>query len=244
MKKPPILEMKNIHKYYGEIKALRGIDFTVNHDEIVGLIGDNGAGKSTLMKILAGFLKPDKGEIYLDGKKVNIRSPRDAQHLGIETLYQDQALVHCMEISRNIFMGREPTRFLGFLKLNEMRNTSLNLLRKLGLDLDSDRAVQTLSGGQRQGVAMARSLHFAAKIFTLDEPTAGLSFKECDNVLKFTKQLKDKGSSVIFVTHNLYHVFPVADRFVILSLGKVLHEVEKESTSMEGLADMIRRSRE
>ena len=229
-KQSPLLEMRDIHKSYGEIKALRGVNLTLNYNEIVGLIGDNGAGKSTLMKVLGGFIQPDKGEIYLRGEKVKIRSPREAQRLGIETLYQDQALVLSMDIARNIFLGREPTNRLGFLKMKEMRETSAQLLRKLGLQLNPTREVQHLSGGQRQGVAMARALHFTAKIFTLDEPTAGLSFKECENVLKFTQNLKKEGASVIFVTHNLFHVFPVADRFVILSLGKVIRDIKKEET--------------
>lgn len=245
MTKPsPLLEMKDIHKSYGEIKALRGVNVTLNYNEIVGLIGDNGAGKSTLMKILGGFLQLDKGEICLRGEKVKIRSPREAQRLGIETLYQDQALVLSMDISRNVFLGREPTNRLGFLKLKEMRETSFRLLRKLGLQLNPSREVQHLSGGQRQGVAMARALHFTAKIFTLDEPTAGLSFKECENVLKFTQNLKQQGASVIFVTHNLFHVFPVADRFVILSLGKVIRNIKKEDTSIDKLSDIIKLSRE
>ena len=243
-KQSPLLEMRDIHKSYGEIKALRGVNLTLNYNEIVGLIGDNGAGKSTLMKILGGFIQPDKGEIYLRGEKVKIRSPREAQRLGIETLYQDQALVLSMDIARNIFLGREPTNRLGFLKMKEMRETSAQLLRKLGLQLNPTREVQHLSGGQRQGVAMARALHFTAKIFTLDEPTAGLSFKECENVLKFTQNLKKEGASVIFVTHNLFHVFPVADRFVILSLGKVIRDIKKEETSIDELSDIIKLSRE
>jgi len=243
-KQSPLLEMRDIHKSYGEIKALRGVNLTLNYNEIVGLIGDNGAGKSTLMKVLGGFIQPDKGEIYLRGEKVKIRSPREAQRLGIETLYQDQALVLSMDIARNIFLGREPTNRLGFLKMKEMRETSAQLLRKLGLQLDPTREVQHLSGGQRQGVAMARALHFTAKIFTLDEPTAGLSFKECENVLKFTQNLKKQGASVIFVTHNLFHVFPVADRFVILSLGKVIRDIKKEETSIDELSDIIKLSRE
>lgn len=246
MQEQPLLEMKNIYKNFGEIEALKGVDFRVNHNEVVGLIGDNGAGKSTLMKILAGFHKADRGEIYFEGRKEKIRSPRDAQRLGIETLYQDQALVPCLEISRNIFLGREPTRFLGFLNLKEMNETAMKLLKKIGiLDVSNPgREVETLSGGQRQAVAMARSLHFTAKLFTLDEPTAGLSFKEVDNVLEFIRHLKSMGSSVIFITHNLYHAFPAADRFVILSAGKVIADIRKEGTSMEDLVKVITEARE
>lgn len=239
----PMLEMRDIHKYFGQIRALQGVNLTVKHKEIVGLIGDNGAGKSTLMKVLSGFHKPDKGEIYLEGKKVEIRNPKEAQKLGIESLYQDQALCSNIGISRNIFMGREPSGRFGFLKLKYMDDRGSQLLRSLGLELEPDREVLTLSGGQRQGVAMARALQFTAKIFTLDEPTTGLSFKECDNVLKFTEDLRQKGASVIFVTHNLFHAFSVVDRFVIISLGKVIHDVTKEETSIDKLTDLIKLSR-
>ena len=242
MENQPIVDMRNIHKRYGEVVALRGVNFKVYPNEIVGLVGDNGAGKSTLIKILAGFLQPDKGEIYFRGKKVKIRSPRDAQRLGIETLYQDQALAPQLTIPRNIFMGREITNRFGFMKMREMAKISKRLLNQIGISINDieHRPVATLSGGQRQAVAMARSLYFTAKIFTLDEPTAGLSLREVESVLEYVKFLKSKGASVIFVTHNLFHTFPVADRFVVLSAGKVIYEARKEETSIEELSEKIK----
>ena len=242
MESQAVVEMRNIYKRYGQVVALRGVDFSVYPNEVVGLVGDNGAGKSTLMKILAGFLRPDKGEIYFEGKKIKFRSPRDAQRLGIETLYQDQALVPQLTIPRNIFMGREITGRFGFMNMKKMVEISNDLLNKLGISIDSieHRPIATLSGGQRQAVAMARSLYFTAKIFTLDEPTAGLSLKEVENVLEYVKILKSKGASVIFVTHNLFHTFPVADRFVVLSAGKVIYEARKEETSLEKLSEKIK----
>lgn len=239
-KAKPLLEMRNIHKSFGEIRAVDGIDITAGYGEVVGLIGDNGAGKSTLIKILAGIHKADKGEIYLKGKKVKIHSPRHAQMLGIETLFQDQALVDCMDVARNVFMGREPTRFLRFLKLKEMKEESMSILRSMGLSIGSvDMDVGLLSGGERQGVAIARALHFQANLLTMDEPTIALSVAGVERVLEYVKELREGGITVIFVTHNLYHVFPVADRFIIMKRGKVIHEARKEDTSIDQLSKLI-----
>ena len=184
MEGSPILETRNIHKRFGEIWALRGVDFVANHGELVGLIGDNGAGKSTLIKILAALYKPDSGEIYFEGERVKIHSPRDAHRLGIETLYQDQVLVDCMEVVRNIFMGREITRLFGFLRLKEMREKSMGILKSIGLSIESpDRNVKFLSGGERQGVAMARALYYKARVLNVDEPTIALSAKGVERVI-------------------------------------------------------------
>ncbi len=235
-----LVKMVNIHKWFGKVHAVRGVDFEVKSAEIVGLVGDNGAGKSTLIKVLSGFHQPDEGEIYFEGKKVKINSPRDARRLGIETVYQEQALAPHMSISRNIFMGREPVRSLGFLDRDIMNKESMKALRSIGLELRSpDDLIGMLSGGERQGVAIARAVHFKAKLVILDEPTVALSIKEAQQVLEFIKQLKKEGIAAIFITHNLYHVFPVAERFVVLNQGKKVGDVRKEETSIEELSELI-----
>ena len=236
----PFVEMRDIHKWFGTIYALRGVDFAVTQNEIVGLVGDNGAGKSTLIKILSGFHLPDRGEIWVEGRKAHIHGPRDAKTLGIETVYQEQALAPHVSISRNVFMGREPTKALGFLDRRLMDSESLAALAKIGLHLRSPEAiVETLSGGQRQGVAIARVLYFKAKLVILDEPTIALSVKESQQVMDFMKQLKDEGLSVIFITHNIYHAFQISDRFVILSHGEKIADVRKEEATIDRLIELI-----
>jgi len=215
-----LVKMAGVHKWFGKVHALKGVDFEIRHSEIVGLVGDNGAGKSTLIKVLSGYHLADKGEISFEGKRVNITSSLDARKLGIETVYQEQALAPNMSISRNIFMGRELVRSLGFMDKKAMDGGSMEALKSIGLHLRSpDALIAMLSGGERQGVAIARVLHFKAKLVILDEPTIALSVKEAQQVLEFIKQLRREGVSVIFITHNLYHVFPSADRFVVLTRG-------------------------
>lgn len=235
-----LVETRNIHKWFGKVHALAGVDLEVGYDEIVGLVGDNGAGKSTLIKVLIGYHEPDRGEIYFEGKRVNFASPADARKMGIEVVYQDQALAPDMSISRNVFMGKEPTGSLGFLDRRKMDTESMKALERIGLHLRSpDVAVATLSGGQKQGVAIARVLYFRAKLVILDEPTIALSIKEARQVLKFVENLKEERISVIFITHNLYHIFPIADRFVVLSHGKKVGDLRKESTSIDKLSELI-----
>jgi len=235
-----LVKMVNIHKWFGKVHALKGVDFQVGYSEIVGLVGDNGAGKSTLIKVLSGIHIPDEGEIYFEGKKVNITSPAYARKLGIETVYQEQALAPHMSISRNIFMGREPSLSFGFINRKKMNEESMRSLESLGLRLSSpDLPIAVLSGGQRQGVAIARALHFKAKLVVLDEPTIALSVKESQEVLVFIKRLKEEGISVIFITHNLHHVFPVADRFVVLTRGEKTADVKKGEMSIDELTELI-----
>jgi len=236
-----LLEMKDIHKSFGEIHALRGVDFDVNYNEIVGLVGDNGAGKTTLIKILNGIYPPDKGQIYFQGRQVKISSPRDAMNLGIETVYQDQALAPQQSLVRNIFMGREPTKFLGYLDMGKLKKTSMEVIESIGFVRikSPDVKIETLSGGEREGVAIARAMHFKAKLLVLDEPTVGLSVKETRKVLGFVERVRNEGTSCIFITHNLYHVYPIADRFVVLSVGKKVADVRKEDTSIDDLAEKI-----
>ena len=235
-----LVTMSGIHKWFGRVHALRGVDFEVNRAETVGLVGDNGAGKSTLIKVLSGYHRADKGQIFFEGTEVQLSSPKDARGLGIETVYQEQALAPDLSISRNIFMGREPVSVLGFLSRKVMNEESMEALQSIGLSLRSPGLpINTLSGGQRQGVAIARALHFEAKLVILDEPTMALSVKEVQEVLQFICQLKNKGISVIFITHNLYHVFSIADRIVVLAHGQKLADVKKEDTSVDDLANLI-----
>ncbi len=235
-----LVRMTNIDKYFGKVCALRGVDFEIQESEILGLIGDNGAGKSTLIKILSGFHTADRGDIYFENKKVKINTPKDAKKLGIETVYQEQALAPHVSISRNVFMGRELTRGLGFMDKKKMDKSSLDVLTKIGLHLkDPEAVVELLSGGQRQGVAIARVLYFKAKLVILDEPTMALSVKESQQVMDFISQLKEEGISVVFITHNLYHAFQIAERFVVLSHGERLTDVRREDTSIDHLSKII-----
>lgn len=241
--KEPLVRMVNICKSFGRIRALDGVDFTVGHSEIVGLVGDNGAGKSTLIKILSGIYPANKGEIYFGGRKVKISNPKDAMRIGIETIYQDQALVDQMNVPRNFFMGMEIVKSIGPIKLLDMKKMdeeSTKTLEKIGLHLKSiNTPVKFLSGGERQGVAIGRALHFKAKLIIMDEPTMALSVLEAKRVLQFVKQLKRQGVSCIFITHNLYHVYPIADRFVILRHGKKVGDVRKKTTSINKLIKLI-----
>ncbi|MGC8788176.1 MAG: ATP-binding cassette domain-containing protein, partial [Anaerolineae bacterium] len=203
-----LLKMVGIHKWFGRVHALRGVDFTVHRGEVVGLCGDNGAGKSTLIKVASGYHSADAGQIFFEGREVKLHSPKDARALGIETVYQEQALCPHLSIARNIFMGREPVSVLGLLDQRKMNEESMQALANMGLRLRSPHAlVAALSGGQRQGVAIARAIHFKAKLVILDEPTIALSVKEVREVLDFVRHLRDQGVAVVFITHTLHHVF-------------------------------------
>jgi len=240
MMRKPLVEMVNIHKSFGSVQALRGVDFTVGYDEVVGLIGDNGAGKSTLIKILSGIYSPDKGEIYFEGKRVSFKSHMEPMALGIETIYQDTALVDEMSIARNIFLGREPIGSMNLLDKKTMAKESMKILRDIGIHVDSPYInVKSLSGGERQSVAIARAMYFKAKLLLLDEPTSALSVKEAQGVLEFVKQSKAQGVPSVFITHSLHHVYPVADRFIVLSHGKVVGDLRKEEASIEKLTELI-----
>jgi simple sugar transport system ATP-binding protein len=235
-----LVRMVGIDKYFGRVCALSGVDFGVKHSEIVSLVGDNGAGKSTLIKILSGFHTADKGDIFFEGKKVNLDSPRVAKNLGIETVYQEQALAPHVSISRNVFMGREMTKGFGIMDGRRMHAESMKTVEKLGLRIKDSRAmVEQLSGGQRQGVAIARVLYFKAKLVILDEPTIALSVKESQQVMDFMVQLRSEGISVVFITHNLFHAFQIAERFVVLARGELLTDVEKKDTSLDALNNLV-----
>lgn len=235
-----LLKMVGIHKWFGRVHALRGVDFEVGKGEAVGLVGDNGAGKSTLIKVVSGYHRANRGRIFFEGQEAKISSPKDARALGVETVYQEQALAPHISIARNIFMGREPSGTLGFMDKRTMNAGSMNALASIGLHLRSpDIPVSTLSGGERQGVAIARVLHFEAKLVILDEPTIALSVKEVREVLEFVRQLKDKGVATVFIAHNLHHVFSVADRIVVLAHGKTLADMPTKDTTVDDLSEII-----
>lgn len=234
-----MIRMEGITKRFGGIHALENVDFELNCDEIVGLVGDNGAGKSTLIKILAGIYRADDGETFFEGRKVNIESPSFAKSLGIETVHQDRGLVGSFDVASNIFLGREPTRF-GLLDIRRMRRESLALLNRLGIQISSVKAITyNLSGGQQQAVAVARALYTDPNVVILDEPTAALAVTEVGKVLDLIIQLKERGVSVIFISHTLQEIFTVSDRIVILRSGKKVGDKGTDETDMEEVVKLM-----
>jgi len=241
--KTPLLELRDIHKYFGSVQVLRGIDFHVDEQEIVGLLGDNGAGKSTLIKTITGYHTPTKGQIYFEGEPVSIESPHDARDLGIETVYQDLALVPLMSIARNFWLGQEPTTNIGpfkFLDEKRMGEVTMDALADVGIHIrDPQEEVGTMSGGERQSIAIGRAVYFGKKLLILDEPTSALSVGETQKVLDYTLAAKEKGMSVIFITHNISQVHAVADRFTIINRGRKMGDFTKEDVSEAEVAQMI-----
>ena len=219
-----LIELKDITKSYGNVYALGGVKLWVDKGEVVGLIGDNGAGKSTLIKILAGAVRPSGGEILVRGKKVFGWSAARSREAGIETVFQDRALAVQQSIVRNIFMGNERTNRFGFLKVAEEVREADRLMREIGFTskvFTPHSIVGQLSGGERQGVAIARAIYRAADLIVLDEPTTALSLAETNKVFHFVRQVKASGRSIVFIGHNIHHVFDIADRFVVLDRGRV-----------------------
>jgi simple sugar transport system ATP-binding protein len=239
---PALLALENISKAYGHVQALDRVDFEVRPNEVVGLLGDNGAGKSTLVKIMSGIEFANAGRIIRDGREVAIRSRKDSERLGIETIYQDAALVGSASIMRNFFAGRELTKALGVLDVRRMRavvmDQLLNTVRIAGIN-SPDLLVEDLSGGQRQAVAIARAVYFKTAMLLLDEPTSALSVRETDKLLSHLVELKREGVSAVFITHNLYHAYESCDRFTILSRGKVIRSVAKVDTTLAELNEII-----
>jgi simple sugar transport system ATP-binding protein len=218
----PLVKMTGIHKYFGSLTALEDVEFTINTGETVGLVGDNGAGKSTLMKILAGVYPPDRGDIQVDGKSVRFKSPREAMNHGIEIVYQDLRLVPALSVARNIFLGRELQKGIGpfrLLDMNGMRDSTSRALDWVGLSFNVDTSVESLSGGQRQAVAIAKAMYFNPKLLILDEPTNNLSVKETQRVLDYVRKLKEQEVSAVFITHNIEVAHGISDRIVLLSHG-------------------------
>jgi simple sugar transport system ATP-binding protein len=237
----PLLEARGIVKSFGRVRALRGASFTVNVGEVVALIGDNGAGKSTMVKTLSGVLEPDDGEIRFEGNRVTIPTPHAARELGIETVYQDLALAPDLESSANLFLGREATRpgllgKLGLLDKAEMRRRTKEAFVQLGVGVqDATAAVATLSGGQRQGVAVARAVTWAGKVVFMDEPTAALGVVQTRNVLDLIKRVRDTGLAVVLISHNMPEVMEVSDRVEVLRLGERVARFKTADASMEEL---------
>jgi simple sugar transport system ATP-binding protein len=238
-----LVKMVSISKSFGEVEVLRNINFQVSDNEIVGLVGDNGAGKSTLIKLITGVHQPDEGEIYFKGRRITLHSVGKSRKLGIETVYQERALGEQQTLWRNIFMGRELTGRFGFLKIEAQKaEAELILRQQMGFTskaVTTDSVVSTLSGGEKQGIAIGRALYFNAELIILDEPTMGLSLSETRKVLDFVLDIKRRGKSAIFISHNIYYVYPVADRFVILDRGQVAGEFLKKDISQEELVDRM-----
>ncbi len=235
-----LVQMKNISKSYGRVRALENVDLTVGEREIVGLLGDNGAGKSTLIKILSGAVPASGGDIFIRGEKADIKNTADAIGYGIETIYQDSALVAELSIARNFFLGREPLKgpaFLGRMDQEKMANVARALLKQVGIakDIPPTTPIGALSGGERQSVAIARAMHFDSELIILDEPTNNLGVAETQGVLRFVRNARDSGHSCIFIAHNIYHVFQVVDRIVVLRQGRVVADAidPKETTVAE-----------
>jgi len=235
----PLIEMEKVGKSYGAISALRGINLRVNAGEVTCVLGDNGAGKSTLIKILAGVHRHDTGEFLVAGEPVRFDSPRDALEAGIATVYQDLAVVPLMSVWRNFFLGSEPTLGGGPLQRLDRRKakeTARTALADMGIDLrDVEQPVGTLSGGERQCVAIARAVYFGAKVLILDEPTAALGVKQSGIVLRYVAQARDRGLGVVLITHNPHHAYPVGNRFLILKRGRSLGSSEKSEITIEEL---------
>ncbi|MFI9272987.1 ATP-binding cassette domain-containing protein [Kitasatospora sp. NPDC052896] len=237
----PLLEARRLVKTYGQVQALREANFSVYQGEVVALIGDNGAGKSTLVKTLVGAVAPSGGEILLDGEPVTFAGPRAAQALGIETVYQDLALAPDLDAAANLFLGREPRRggllgALGVLDRRAMRTRSIEAFAELGVRLkDIDAPVATLSGGQRQSVAIARSVAWASRVVFMDEPTAALGVVQRERVLELIRRVRDRGVSVVLISHNMPEVLSVADRVEVLRLGRRVARFRAAETSLEEL---------
>jgi len=240
----PIIELRNISKKFGGITALNSVSLEVNEGEVVGLIGDNGAGKSTLIKTLVGVHQPDLGEIFIRGRKAEHWNAKKAREAKIETVFQDRALTPQQSIVWNIFMGKELRYPLGFIRVKEQQEEANRIIREIGFTsklIDAKSQVGNLSGGERQGVAIARAIYNDAELIILDEPTTALSLIETQKVFDFVNNIKAKGRSVLFIGHNIFHVFDISDRFVILDRGKIVHQLEKSDVdSPESLIKIMK----
>jgi simple sugar transport system ATP-binding protein len=242
----PVIELRNVSKTFGEVRSLSNVDFKVYPGEIVGLLGDNGAGKSTLIKTVMGFHRPDAGgEVYFQGRHIDDWSVARARSLGIETVYQERALCEKQPIWRNMFMGREPRTKWGLLDVHHMRSESARLMSEhMGFTsaaVHPDNVVATMSGGEKQGVAITRALYFDAQLVILDEPTVGLSLSETRKTLDFVENIKKHGKSAIFIDHNIFHVYPVVDRLYVLDRGRVAGVYDKHEITMDELIDRLYR---
>jgi simple sugar transport system ATP-binding protein len=240
-----LVEMVNITKHYGRVQALTDVSLTIRRNEIVGLLGDNGAGKSTLIKVLSGAVPLTSGEIRIKGRPVTIRSTLDAIANGIETIYQDSALIPQLSIARNLFLGRELRKgpvFMDRMDMEAMNKVAADLLRRVGITkkIPPSTPIGSLSGGERQAVAIARAMYFDSDLIILDEPTNNLGVAETQGVLKFVRDARDSGHSCIFIAHNIHHVFQVVDRIVVMRRGRVVaDDIDPRSSSIREVEGVI-----
>jgi len=241
---PPLIEVRDLVKHFGPVVALAGVSLTVRAGEIHCLLGDNGAGKSTLIKTLSGVHRPTAGDFLFEGKPVRFSNPREALDLGIATVSQDLAMIPLLSITRNFFMGREPVKNrlgpFSFMDMGAADRIVHEDMRRIGIDVrDPQQPVGTLSGGERQCVAIARAVHFGAKLLILDEPTSALGVAQTSMVLKFVRQVRGKGLGMIFITHNVRHAYAVGDRFTVLNRGKTLGTFAKSQIKLDQLQTMM-----
>ena len=245
--KKVVLEIKGLSKHFGGIKAIDNVDLKLYDSEIVAIVGDNGAGKSTLIKMISGVYKKDEGKIFINNEEVKINDPNDAKICGIETVYQDEGLIPILDVASNLFLGREKIqqnalgKIFKFVDVKYMKKETIKLLDKFRIEIKNiDAEVRTLSGGQRQAVTVGRSVYWGKKIVILDEPTNNLGVKEQKKTLDLIKQLRDDhGMSIIVISHNLYHVFELVDRIVVLRNGKIIGEKIKDKTTPNEIVSMI-----
>ena len=241
-----VFQMKNVSKTFGEVQAVHNINFEVGKNEIVGLLGDNGAGKSTLIKMITGYHQPDPGgELYWKGQRIEHLTVAHAREIGINPVYQERALADQQSIWRNIFMGRELTKRFGVLDIDKMRSETRKLMTEVmgftSSAITADSPVKTMSGGERQGVAITRALYFQAELIILDEPTMGLSLSETRKALDFVSDIKKAGKACIFIDHNIFHVYPVVDRIVVLDRGTIAGQFMKQDVTLDELIDRLYR---
>jgi simple sugar transport system ATP-binding protein len=240
-----LIRMERISKFYGRVQALDSVNFSVGRQEIVGLLGDNGAGKSTLIKVLSGAAPASSGDIIVRGQRADIRSTRDAIALGIETIYQDSALVTQLSIARNLFLGREPLkgpRFLNRMDGALMERVAGDLLRRVGIGkaIPASTPISSLSGGERQAVAIARAMYFDSDLIILDEPTNNLGVAETQGVLRFVRNARDSGHSCILIAHNIHHVFQVVDRIAVMRRGRIVaDDIDPKRTTIAEVEAVI-----
>jgi simple sugar transport system ATP-binding protein len=240
---PPLIEVRDITKQFGPVVALAGVSLAVRAGEVMCLLGDNGAGKSTLIKTLSGCHRPSGGEYLVEGRPVSFQSPREALDAGIATVYQDLAMIPLLSISRNFFMGREPVKKFGpfaFMDMATADRVAREEMARIGIDVrDASQAVGTLSGGERQCVAIARAVYFGAKVLILDEPTSALGVAQTSMVLKYIHQVRQRGLGVIFITHNVRHAYAVGNRFTVLNRGRTLGTFDKAEIDIDALQQLM-----
>ena len=240
-----VVRMENIHKYFGKVVALKGVDFHVGGNEVVGLIGDNGAGKSTLVKILTGVYPPTIGDMYIRDEKISFRNydVKTAHKMGIETVYQERSLGEKQPLWRNIFIGRQITNKFGFIDVKKEKEIAqyimLDLIGFRGAGITVDSKVKVLSGGERQGISIGRAMYFNADLIVLDEPTVALSLKEIRKVLNFIQKIKDSNRSCVYISHTISHVYEVSDRFVIIDRGEIVANFMKKEVSLNDLDEFL-----